>query len=176
MKNALDAYRDRLISIQDMVLNRAADFIDRGYFVYLSKGDRVKKGMTLVHPNGNHLHINFSEVPYRWNCGISWKPNAKTGSGRTVKDFFDIDRIPDTDTLIKLMQPYYLPTDTAEKADKCFNYLERLTFPLYELKHNEEVLHTGSENSCYFKLQRTQSQSADWAIKHEGYTISPKES
>lgn len=41
----------------------------------------------------------------------------------------------------------------------------------FELKHNGELIFTGTENECYMKLQRVQSQSADWAMKYEGYTI-----
>ena len=29
----------------------------------------------------------------------------------------------------------------------------------------------GSENECYFKLQRLQGQSADWAMKYEGWKV-----
>ncbi len=45
----------------------------------------------------------------------------------------------------------------------------------YQLKHKGLLLFEGSEFECYLKLQKTQSQSADWAIKYEGYTITPKE-
>lgn len=45
------------------------------------------------------------------------------------------------------------------------------TTQLFELKHKGSLIFTGTENECYFKLQRVQSQSADWAMKHEGYTI-----
>tara|TARA_R110000772_G_C13296106_1_gene438437 strand:+ start:470 stop:805 length:336 start_codon:yes stop_codon:yes gene_type:complete len=41
----------------------------------------------------------------------------------------------------------------------------------FELKQNGNLIFTGTENECYFKLQRVQSQSADWAIKYEGYTV-----
>lgn len=43
----------------------------------------------------------------------------------------------------------------------------------YELKRDGKLLFTGTENECYFKLQRIQGQSADWAVKYEGYTITP---
>lgn len=45
--------------------------------------------------------------------------------------------------------------------------------PTHVLIKNGEELHRGTENECYFKLQRIQSRSADWAIKHEGYTVEP---
>lgn len=43
----------------------------------------------------------------------------------------------------------------------------------FELSHNGEVKFTGGENDCYFKLQRLQGQSADWAMKYEGWKIEP---
>lgn len=43
----------------------------------------------------------------------------------------------------------------------------------FELKRKEELIFTGGENECYMKLQRVQSQSADWAMKYEGYTVTP---
>ena len=32
----------------------------------------------------------------------------------------------------------------------------------------------GTENDCYMKLQRLQSQSAEWAIKYEGWRVRPE--
>jgi len=43
----------------------------------------------------------------------------------------------------------------------------------HELKRKGTVIFTGNENECYFKLQRVQSQSADWAMRYESYTITP---
>lgn len=43
----------------------------------------------------------------------------------------------------------------------------------YELKQDGILKFTGTENECYYKLQRLQSQSADWAMKWEGWTITP---
>lgn len=44
----------------------------------------------------------------------------------------------------------------------------------YELKRNGVLIYTGTEENCYFKLQREQSQSADYALKYGGWTINPK--
>ena len=44
----------------------------------------------------------------------------------------------------------------------------------YQLKQDGELKHEGSENDCYYRLQRLQSQSADWAMTHEGWTITVK--
>ena len=42
----------------------------------------------------------------------------------------------------------------------------------YRLYHkNEMVFEHEDINHCYYKLQRSQSQSADWAMKHEGWRI-----
>jgi len=41
----------------------------------------------------------------------------------------------------------------------------------YELTQDGKHLFTGTENECYYKLQRIQGQSADWAMKYEGYKI-----
>ena len=32
----------------------------------------------------------------------------------------------------------------------------------------------GTENECYFKLQRLQGQSAHWAMKYEGWKVTKK--
>jgi hypothetical protein len=45
---------------------------------------------------------------------------------------------------------------------------------MYQLTQHGKVLFEGSENECYIYLQRYQSQSADWAMKYEGYRIAPK--
>ena len=44
---------------------------------------------------------------------------------------------------------------------------------IYELTKDGEVKFTGTENGCYLKLQGLQSQSADWAMRHEGWKIEP---
>ena len=41
----------------------------------------------------------------------------------------------------------------------------------FTLSQNGIEKFTGTENECYFKLQRLQGQSADWAIKYEGWKI-----
>jgi hypothetical protein len=45
--------------------------------------------------------------------------------------------------------------------------------PKFELSKDGEIKFTGSENDCYIKLQRLQSQSSDWAMKNEGWAINP---
>lgn len=44
----------------------------------------------------------------------------------------------------------------------------------YQLKRDEKVIFEGTENECYFKLQKVQPQSADWAMKYEGYSVEKK--
>lgn len=46
---------------------------------------------------------------------------------------------------------------------------------IYQLKRDGELKHEGTENECFIKLQRLQSQSADWAMKYEGWTVTEKE-
>lgn len=42
----------------------------------------------------------------------------------------------------------------------------------YRLYHKLELIFENADiNQCYFKLQRSQSQSADWAMKYEGWRI-----
>jgi hypothetical protein len=50
--------------------------------------------------------------------------------------------------------------------------MEKLV-PEYVLTHNGEVIFKGTENNCYLKLQRSQSQSATWAMKYEGWDVQP---
>ncbi len=49
--------------------------------------------------------------------------------------------------------------------------METLKENQFNLTHNGEVVFTGSEGDCYMKLQKSQSQSADWAIKYEGWKV-----
>ena len=42
---------------------------------------------------------------------------------------------------------------------------------VYTLAQDGEIKFQGTENECYYKLQRLQSQSFDWAMKYEGWTI-----
>ena len=42
----------------------------------------------------------------------------------------------------------------------------------YKLTKDNDTKFIGSENECYYKLQQSQSQSAEWAIKYEGWNVS----
>lgn len=44
---------------------------------------------------------------------------------------------------------------------------------LFEVTKDGESKYKGTENDCYMKLQKFQSQSADWAMKYEGWKITP---
>ena len=44
---------------------------------------------------------------------------------------------------------------------------------LWELRKDGKLLRQSTEFDCYKRLQWIQSQSADWAMKYEGYTINP---
>ncbi len=44
---------------------------------------------------------------------------------------------------------------------------------MYILKRDGKELFRGTENECYFKLQKIQPQSHAWAIKWEGYSVEP---
>lgn len=41
----------------------------------------------------------------------------------------------------------------------------------YTLARDGEIKFNGTENECYYQLQRLQSQSSDWAMRYEGWTI-----
>ena len=43
----------------------------------------------------------------------------------------------------------------------------------HELRHDGRLYRKGDETDCYAALHRLQSQSWDWAMKHEGWTIEP---
>lgn len=53
------------------------------------------------------------------------------------------------------------------------NWLQRFaqTPNLFELRRDGRLIFQGSEADCHRKLHQVQSQSADWAMKYEGYTI-----
>ena len=44
---------------------------------------------------------------------------------------------------------------------------------LFDLRKDGKLLFRGTEQECWNKLHQIQSASADWAIRYEGYTISP---
>lgn len=44
---------------------------------------------------------------------------------------------------------------------------------LFTLAQDSKEIYTGTENACYYKLLKIQSQSTDWAMKYEGYTVKP---
>ena len=43
----------------------------------------------------------------------------------------------------------------------------------HKLSQDGTIKYIGSEDECYFKLQRSQGMSSDWAMKHEGWKIEP---
>lgn len=52
-------------------------------------------------------------------------------------------------------------------ADKYFRDIVK-----YRLYHKSELIFENADiDQCYFKLQRSQSQSSDWAMKYEGWRI-----
>lgn len=44
---------------------------------------------------------------------------------------------------------------------------------IFILSQDKKEIFRGTENQCYVKLQRTQSHSADWAMKYENWKIEP---
>lgn len=50
---------------------------------------------------------------------------------------------------------------------------ENTTATLYTLTHDGMIQFIGTMNDCYTQLQKSQSQSADWAIKYEGWKVQP---
>lgn len=45
------------------------------------------------------------------------------------------------------------------------------TINQFILTRHKEIKFTGTENECFYALQRMQSQSADWAMKYEGWRV-----
>jgi len=63
-----------------------------------------------------------------------------------------------------------------KKVESGFGKIEELAInapDLYDLRHDGKLIMRGTEAECYGKLHRIQSQSVDWALKYEGYTINP---
>lgn len=55
-----------------------------------------------------------------------------------------------------------------EHINKLANLSKTKTF---KLTQHGELKFKGSENECYYKLQRLQGQSANWAMKYEGWKV-----
>jgi hypothetical protein len=58
-----------------------------------------------------------------------------------------------------------------EKHEQMRKAHEKDTVNQYELARDGEVKFTGTEDECYYKLQRIQGFSAHWAIMYEGWTV-----
>ncbi len=52
------------------------------------------------------------------------------------------------------------------------NWLQKTFEEQHDLRKDGKLVFRGTANECYMKLQESQSQSADWAMKYEGWTIS----
>lgn len=93
MTTYFEAYAERMKRNERLLLDFAGKLKENGFSIYKYGGeDRILKGY-VIRKNGKHVTLNFSEVPYRWELGIMWKPNPKTGSGRTVFISYIIDEI-----------------------------------------------------------------------------------
>lgn len=44
---------------------------------------------------------------------------------------------------------------------------------MYQVTQNKDLYFIGSEDECYIKLQAYQGNSANWAMRYEGYKIEP---
>ncbi len=45
---------------------------------------------------------------------------------------------------------------------------------MYQLTHNGKLVFEGTEFQCFLKLQSSQSASASWAMKYEGWKVELK--
>lgn len=55
------------------------------------------------------------------------------------------------------------------------NILQPQNTDIFTLSHNGNVIFKGTQDSCYMKLQKIQSNSATHAMRYEGYKINPFE-
>lgn len=95
METYWDSYEKRMKRTEELLFHFAEKLKENGFKVYRYPGDRYLHGYT-IRKNGKHITLYFCEAPYRWELGIQWRPNKKTGSGKTIKEHFDIDKIPFT--------------------------------------------------------------------------------
>lgn len=51
------------------------------------------------------------------------------------------------------------------------SWLKKIAEEMWDLRRDGTLIFRGTNSECYIKLQRVQSQSFDWAMKYEGYTI-----
>jgi hypothetical protein len=54
------------------------------------------------------------------------------------------------------------------------NQAQATATQIFELSRHGEVKFRGTQDSCYISLQKMQSQSADWAIRYEGWKVEPR--
>jgi hypothetical protein len=53
--------------------------------------------------------------------------------------------------------------------------LDAINTPTHVLSKDGKEQFRGTENNCYYKLQRLQGRSADWAMKYEGWKVTEAE-
>lgn len=107
MKTYLEAYMERMERNHNMLMGLANELKDKGYTVFANgKTDRFVSLLHIV-KDGKHIAFGFSEVPYRWYAGASIPPSREHGSGYTVKEWFDVESLPDTEEIIASMRSDY---------------------------------------------------------------------
>ena len=84
MFDYLKAYQERLDRNHDEFLRMAGELKARGCKVDTYASEERYISSIRVEKDGRQCHFGFTDVPYRWYIDISWKPNEKTGSGKTV--------------------------------------------------------------------------------------------
>lgn len=76
-------YNARMLSVKQQLVNLGIELTKQGCDVLVTK-DRTTHYLK-CYKQGKHIHIGFSEVPYRWYASYTFKPSKKNGSGRTLE-------------------------------------------------------------------------------------------
>lgn len=85
------------------------------------------------------------------------KPEPVTNRGDSMQFFRDLEANARNKGAV---QPSVMPAPREHSGE-------------YLVKHNDEVMFSGTHNQCFAYIMNHQSQSVDWAIKYEGWEIVP---
>ena len=112
----LEDYNARMLSVKQQLFNLGIELTKQGCDVLVTKSRTTH--YLKCYKEGKHIHIGFSEVPYRWYASYTFKPSKKNGSGRTLEERgytgTNCKNIFTTDECISLMQDDWNERDQNE--------------------------------------------------------------
>lgn len=112
MKTYFEAYHERMERNEGFIFDFAKELNKHGFATFFTCDTNRFLSHLIITKGNKHVRLDFGEVPYRWCLHINWKPNTKTGSGRTVLEKYNLDKVDFTiDEIEKHLYPNYEPIE-----------------------------------------------------------------